>query len=84
MTDATTTEFAAPPAARHSKTSRELANRAAVRNWLYTACLVLLALVVVGGATRLTDSGLSITQWEPIHGVIPPLTEAQWQAELEE
>ncbi|MEM9999564.1 MAG: COX15/CtaA family protein [Pseudomonadota bacterium] len=63
---------------------RELANRALVRNWLYTACLVLLALVVVGGATRLTDSGLSITQWEPIHGVIPPLTEAQWQAELEE
>jgi cytochrome c oxidase assembly protein subunit 15 len=39
--------------------------------------------VLVGGATRLTDSGLSIVEWKPIHGVIPPLTEAQWQEELE-
>ncbi|MEL6436430.1 MAG: COX15/CtaA family protein [Pseudomonadota bacterium] len=85
MTDAT---FSASPDTTSIAPARrkggELANRAAVRNWLYSACLVLLALVVVGGATRLTDSGLSITQWEPIHGVFPPLTEAQWQAELEE
>lgn len=58
-------------------------NRAAIRYWLYVICLLVFAMVIVGGATRLTDSGLSITQWEPIHGVIPPLTEAEWQEELE-
>lgn len=84
MTDATITNATGAHNRASADESRELANRALVRNWLYTAGLVLLALVVVGGATRLTDSGLSITQWEPIHGVIPPLTEAQWQAELEE
>lgn len=62
----------------------ERRHRAQVRAWLYCVSLVLLCLVVVGGATRLTDSGLSITQWEPIHGVIPPLNEAQWQEELAE
>ncbi|TCD14405.1 COX15/CtaA family protein [Oricola cellulosilytica] len=60
----------------------ELRHRAQVRGWLYFTLLVLLALVVVGGATRLTDSGLSITEWKPIHGVIPPLSEAEWQEEL--
>jgi heme a synthase len=58
------------------------ANRA-IRWWLYAVLLVLFALVVVGGATRLTDSGLSITEWKPIHGVIPPLSMAEWQQELE-
>jgi len=62
---------------------RLLANRTLVRGWLYLVLLMLFALVLVGGATRLTDSGLSITQWKPIHGVIPPLTEAEWQEELE-
>ncbi len=66
-----------------SPMSAELANRRAVRIWLYMCMLVLLTLVVVGGATRLTDSGLSITEWKPIHGVIPPLSEAEWQEELE-
>ncbi|WP_306118712.1 MULTISPECIES: COX15/CtaA family protein [unclassified Roseitalea] len=70
-----------PPARAGART--ELRNRAKVRVWLYLTALVLLVLVIVGGATRLTDSGLSITEWAPIHGVIPPLTEAQWQAELE-
>jgi heme a synthase len=59
------------------------ANRRAIRFWLYGVLLVLLTLVAVGGATRLTDSGLSITEWKPIHGVIPPLSAADWQAELE-
>ncbi|WP_421851731.1 COX15/CtaA family protein [Oricola sp.] len=62
---------------------QELRHRAQVRGWLYIVLLVLLALVVVGGATRLTDSGLSITEWKPIHGVIPPIGEAEWQEELE-
>lgn len=60
-----------------------LANRKLIRGWLYFVLLLLVALVVVGGATRLTDSGLSITQWKPIHGVIPPLSEAEWEEELE-
>ncbi len=62
---------------------REAANRRAVRYWLYAVLVTLFALFLVGGGTRLTDSGLSITEWKPIHGVIPPLNEAQWQEELE-
>src|SRR5438045_66275 len=45
---------------------------------LFTAALVF-AMVVVGGITRLTESGLSITEWKPISGAIPPLTQADWQ-----
>jgi heme a synthase len=60
----------------------EKANRTAVRCWLYIVLLVIFALVLVGGATRLTDSGLSITEWKPLHGVIPPLNEAEWQEEF--
>ena len=64
--------------------SRDLAaNRVAIRVWLAIVSLAIFALVIVGGATRLTDSGLSITEWKPIHGVIPPLSEAQWEEELE-
>lgn len=54
----------------------------AVRAWLWTVALLILAMVVVGGATRLTQSGLSITEWKPIHGVIPPLTRAEWMEEF--
>jgi cytochrome c oxidase assembly protein subunit 15 len=57
-------------------------NRALVRGWLYVVLLVLFCLFVVGGATRLTNSGLSITEWQPIHGVIPPLNQAEWQEEF--
>lgn len=51
--------------------------------WLLTCCAVLFALVVLGGVTRLTGSGLSITDWRPVTGVLPPLDEAGWQAEFE-
>nr|WP_133675023.1 COX15/CtaA family protein [Aquamicrobium defluvii] len=61
---------------------RLLRNRAQVRFWLYCILLVLFALILVGGATRMTGSGLSITEWKPIHGVIPPLNEAEWQEEF--
>ncbi len=47
--------------------------------WLRIVAAFVIATLVVGGGTRLTDSGLSITQWQPIVGVIPPLTEAAWQ-----
>lgn len=51
-----------------------------VRYWLYCVALFVVAMVLVGGATRLTDSGLSITEWAPISGVIPPLSQADWDA----
>ena len=59
-----------------------LPGRRAVRVWLYVVALLIVAMVFVGGATRLTGSGLSITEWQPIHGVIPPLGDADWQQEF--
>jgi cytochrome c oxidase assembly protein subunit 15 len=49
-----------------------------VRRWLFIGLVLVFFQVVIGGITRLTDSGLSITEWELIQGVIPPLNEAQW------
>jgi cytochrome c oxidase assembly protein subunit 15 len=57
-------------------------NRRAVRIWLALVLLALFCLVIVGGATRLTNSGLSITEWKPIHGVIPPMNAAEWDEEF--
>ncbi|WP_415005750.1 COX15/CtaA family protein [Aestuariivirga sp.] len=51
----------------------------AVRLWLFAVALLIFAMVIVGGATRLTNSGLSITEWKPLLGAIPPLDEADWQ-----
>ena len=62
--------------------SRDIRNRAWVRGWLYVVLVALVALVMVGGATRMTGSGLSITEWQPIHGVVPPLSDAEWQEEF--
>ena len=53
-----------------------------VRIWLYVIALMVLAMVAVGGLTRLTGSGLSITEWKPISGVLPPLSEAEWNADF--
>jgi cytochrome c oxidase assembly protein subunit 15 len=50
--------------------------------WLLTVAALVLAMVILGGSTRLTGSGLSITQWKPISGVLPPLSLADWQAEF--
>src|SRR3954451_9145388 len=68
-------ELNTPYAAR----DRQSRNRAMVRGWLYVVLLVMFALFLVGGATRLSNAGLSITEWKPIHGVVPPLTDAEWQ-----
>ena len=51
--------------------------------WLRLVAALVFAMVVVGGATRLTESGLSIVEWQPVEGVIPPLGEADWQAAFE-
>ncbi len=50
-----------------------------VQTWMFFICALIFAIVLVGGATRLTDSGLSITEWKPILGAIPPLSDADWQ-----
>jgi cytochrome c oxidase assembly protein subunit 15 len=54
----------------------------AVGVWLACVAVLVFAMVLVGGATRLTESGLSIVEWKPVTGVIPPLSEADWQAEF--
>jgi len=56
---------------------------AALSRWLWAVALLVIMVVAVGGITRLTESGLSITEWKPVSGVLPPLTEAGWQAEFE-
>ena len=48
----------------------------AIRLWLYAVAALVLAMVLVGGATRLTESGLSITEWQPVMGVVPPLDDS--------
>lgn len=60
--------------------SRVRASDRAIGIWLLLCCAMIFAMVLIGGITRLTESGLSITQWKPIEGVIPPLNEAQWEA----
>jgi cytochrome c oxidase assembly protein subunit 15 len=55
----------------------------ALRIWLWCVAAMIFAIVVVGGATRLTESGLSITEWKPISGIIPPLSQQGWLAEFE-
>ncbi len=50
----------------------------AVSVWLWAVAFMIFCMVIVGGATRLTDSGLSITEWQPLLGAIPPLNETDW------
>jgi cytochrome c oxidase assembly protein subunit 15 len=59
------------------------ARPAALAAWLGGVALLVFLMVVVGGITRLTESGLSITEWKPVTGALPPLNEAQWMAEFE-
>ncbi len=58
------------------------ARPALLARWLYFVAAMIVAMVVVGGITRLTESGLSMTTWQPLTGAIPPITDAQWQAEF--
>ncbi|HTW29584.1 MAG TPA: COX15/CtaA family protein [Acetobacteraceae bacterium] len=53
--------------------------RRLVAVWLFTVCGMILVMVVLGGATRLTGSGLSIMEWEPLRGVLPPLSQHDWE-----
>lgn len=54
-----------------------------VRIWLYIVAAMVALMVVIGGTTRLTGSGLSITEWKPVTGIVPPLSQRAWQAEFE-
>ena len=57
-------------------------HRRAIRVWLYAIAALLVLMVMVGGTTRLTDSGLSIVEWHPVTGIVPPLSESAWAAEF--
>lgn len=59
-------------------TAKQEAARPFLRLWLYVVAGLVFVMVIVGGATRLTDSGLSITEWKPLLGAIPPLGDADW------
>jgi len=54
-----------------------------VRIWLAVVAAMIVSTLIVGGATRLTESGLSIVEWKPVTGVLPPLSDAAWQKEFE-
>jgi heme a synthase len=62
--------------------SREEAKLSPVAGWLFTCCALIFLMVVVGGITRLTLSGLSITEWKPVVGILPPLSATDWAAEF--
>jgi heme a synthase len=56
--------------------------RTPVRRWLMVLFALVVAMIAVGGMTRLTDSGLSITEWRPVTGAVPPMTETDWTSEF--
>ena len=77
--EAPAAEKAAPGAAAAAKSGA----RRAVRGWLWVLLALVVVMVVVGGLTRLTDSGLSITEWNLVIGALPPLSAADWDAAFE-
>src|SRR3954463_5267314 len=73
----------AASAVEPAATARREPRLGAVRAWLWIVAALVFLMVVVGGATRLTESGLSITEWNLVTGVVPPLSDAAWQAEFQ-
>jgi len=69
-------------AASAAHQTHQIRNDRGVGLWLFAIAALIGLMVVVGGLTRLTGSGLSITEWQPVTGVIPPLSDAAWQAEF--
>ncbi|WOH69341.1 COX15/CtaA family protein [Bradyrhizobium sp. BWA-3-5] len=61
-----------------ASSAQQTSHAAAVRWWLIAVAVLIAVMVLVGGATRLTESGLSIVEWKPVTGTLPPLSEAQW------
>ena len=62
-----------------SPASSRASSDRAIGIWLLACCAMIFLMVLIGGVTRLTESGLSITEWKPVEGVLPPLSQAQWQ-----
>ena len=67
----------------HSIVPKPDLRQRAIRLWLMAVAALIFAMVLVGGATRLTESGLSIVEWQPVAGTLPPLSDAAWQAEFD-
>ncbi|GAB4266648.1 MAG: COX15/CtaA family protein [Pararhodobacter sp.] len=82
-TTAEGTPAQARAAAKPGGIARSSGARRAIRAWLWGLFVLVVAMIAVGGLTRLTDSGLSITEWRPITGAIPPMSEADWTAEFD-
>ncbi len=77
------TETQKPVAAPGGIDAKGRGARGAIRVWLMALFALVVVMITVGGLTRLTDSGLSITEWAPISGAVPPLNAADWEAEFE-
>jgi len=73
----------ANPAAGMTDAQTNAFRRRAIRRWLFAVAALIFVMVVIGGATRLTGSGLSIVEWQPVTGTIPPLSQAEWTTEFE-
>src|SRR6478609_7973071 len=58
--------------------------RTAVRNWLIVVAAMIFFMIVLGALTRLTESGLSMVEWRPVTGWLPPLSAEAWQAEVQQ
>ena len=63
--------------------ARQASSNRAIRVWLFAVAALIALMVLVGGATRLTKSGLSITEWKPVTGALPPLGQAEWERAFE-
>ncbi len=68
---------------RHPTRSDPNARPRAIASWLWGIVALILLMIAVGGITRLTESGLSITEWKPVTGTVPPLSDAAWQDEFD-
>jgi heme a synthase len=77
------TSLAKTAACDNAKSAPVAARLLKVRAWLFIVATLVFAMVIVGGATRLTGSGLSITEWQPILGAVPPMSDAAWRDAFE-
>ena len=76
-------QASAPPPLGGGIDAKPKGARRGIRLWLIALFLLVVTMIAVGGLTRLTDSGLSITEWRPVTGALPPLSEAEWLAEFD-